>query len=247
MKLRIMKPWLVMTLSRTLHPTNLPRFLWRKILVSSEAIRGHLDSTKLQQRFPQLRDYETLATPIRNHLRPHYDEYISKMSTEAMAIGFETAVFLTVLCHICNPQRVLDLGSGFSSLVFRLCAVNIDSIRCIWSVDDDLTWLETTRNFLTSSRLSSDNLVHWQTFIEARPESFDLVLHDLGRMPVRTKTLKDAIALAHLGGLIVLDDIHKDEYRSHVIRVLKEMELPFYSLRAFTKDRFGRYCYLVTA
>jgi predicted O-methyltransferase YrrM len=233
-------------LKRALHLTKLPRFLWRKILVGFETIRGYLDSTKLQQRFPQLKDYDALAGPVRNQLQPYYDEYISEMSTEAMAIGFESAVFLTVLCHICTPQKILDLGSGFSSLVFRLYAATADYAPSVWSVDDELTWLETTRNFLISNRLASDNLVHWQTFIEARPESFDLVLHDLGRMPFRTKTLRDAIALAHTSGLIVLDDIHKDEYRSHVKRVLKEMELPFYSLRAFTKDRFGRYCYLVT-
>lgn len=208
-------------------------------------MRGYIDSAKLQQIYPQLRNYEALAAPIRAQLQPYYDEYISTMSTEAMAIGFESAVFLTALCHIHVPHRILDLGSGFSSLVFRLFATTVDSTPSVWSVDDELSWLETTRTFLVSNDLSSDNLVYWQTFIDTRPETFDLVLHDLGRMPVRTRTLEDAIALAHTGGLIVLDDIHKDEYRSYVKRVLKRLKLPFYSLRAFTKDRYGRYCYLV--
>ena len=213
--------------------------------MSFEAIQGYLDSIRLRQIIPQLREYETLAAPIRVQLRPFYDEYVSKMSTGAMAIGFETAVFLTVLCRVYSPQRILDLGSGFSSLIFRLYAVDVASAPSVWSVDDEQTWLETTRIFLNSNNLSSDNLVHWQTFSETKYEAFDLVFHDLGRMPVRMKTLKDALNLVREGGLVVLDDIHKHDYRSYAKRVLKEQELNSYNLRAFTKDQFGRYCLLV--
>ncbi len=214
--------------------------------MSLEAVRGRIDSIRLKGLIPQLQRYETVAEQIRQQLRRYYNEYISTMSTEAMAIGFETAVFLTVLCRIYRPRRILDLGSGFSSLVFRLYAMHVDSAISIWSVDDNREWLETTHQFLSSNNLSSHNLVLWQTFTATQHESFDLVLHDLGRMPFRMKTFKDAVALVKDGGLLVLDDIHKHEYRSYAKRVLKELNLPSYSLQAFTEDRFGRYCLLVT-
>ncbi len=212
-----------------------------------EAIRGHLDARRLRHLIPRLQQYEELAKPIREALRPYYEKYISEMSTPWMAIGFDTAVFLTVLCQIFRPQRILDLGSGFSSFVFRIYAVKASPAPSVVSVDDEPTWLDTTRRFLVTNHLTSENLVDWQTFRSTKHTPFDFILHDLGRMPLRRSALRTVLALVRVGGFVVLDDIHKDEYRVYAKRVLAELNLHSYSLRAFTKDRYGRYTLLVMA
>jgi predicted O-methyltransferase YrrM len=235
-----------MNSKRNLQLSKLPNFIRRRVLSGVEVIRGRIDARRLKQKISQLHNYEKLADKIRSQLRPYYEEYISTMSTEAMAIGFESAVFLMMLCYVFTPKRILDLGSGFSSLVFRLYMMDGKPTPSIWSVDDEQEWLETTRRFLTSNNLPSDNLVFWQTFREKQHDPFDLVLHDLGGMKTRMETLKEALAFAPQGGLVVLDDVHKHTYRSYAKRVLKELALTSYSLRAFTKDRLGRYSLLVT-
>jgi len=216
-----------------------PRFVWRKIILILEAIR-------LKKKIPQLRNYSKLAGESRTKLQPYYDEYISDISSNDMAISFELAVFLTVMCKIFKPKSILDLGSGFSSLIFRSYQLNAAVKPVIWSIDDSPVWLDKTRGYLAKHDLPTENLDDWHSFIKQNRGTFDLILLDLSTIDFRKKILKEVLALAHPGGMVVLDDVHKEHYGSFVKKVLNESNCNYDSLRFWTKDKLGRYSMLVT-
>ena len=197
-------------------------------------------------RFAALGDYEDAASPIRDALRPHYDDYTSAVSPAWMAVSLELAVFLTALCTLLKPRRIADLGSGYSSFVFRRYQQACEPAPEVWSVDRDPVWLQATRRFLERHELGTDHLMTWDAFAARRPRNFDLILHDLGSLRVRSETLRDVLALAAPGGAVVLDDLHGRRYRRHVLRVLSEQSLEHHRLEAVTRDRYGRYAMLVT-
>jgi predicted O-methyltransferase YrrM len=196
-------------------------------------------------RFAALRDYEEFARPIRAALLPHYEHYVSRVSLGWMAVSLELAVFLAALCRVLRPGRLVDLGSGFSSFVFRRYQAEAEPPPEVWSVDDSAGWLERTGRFLEGQGLPSANLATWQDFVGQGPGRFDLVLHDLGSLRVRRATLPQALDLVAPGGVAVLDDVHYGSIRRHALRVLRERGLTPHGLGAPTRDCYGRYALLV--
>lgn len=151
------------------------------------------------------------------------------------------------LCKALRPRTLVDLGSGFSSFVFRYYALNAGEKVTVWSVDDSSEWLERTREFILRHKLNVDNLTTWDDFEDGKKAKFDIVLPDLGVTEVRVMTLKKALSLARPGGIVVLDDIHHPWYRSYAIWVLSSLKLSYYRLSSpsWTRDKFGRYSILV--
>lgn len=221
------------------------RVFRRKLLSVVEYVQGGLDKYKLLKRIPYLHNYEEQASIIREILQPPYKQYTSTVSSEVMALSLEASVFLAVLCCIIKPKRILDLGSGFSSVVFRMITSEENPKPVIWSIDDAPEWLDKTRTFLSILNLPTDNLITWQTFSEQNRDTFDFISYDLGYTPVRKALFTEVIPLISPGGLIVLDDVHKHDYRLHAKRVLRKTSLLYYSLKSFTCDKGGRYCALV--
>jgi len=72
-------------------------------------------------------------------------------------------------------------------------------------------------------RLPDSNLVSWDELLTGRPGNFDLVLHDLGSMETRARTLERVLTLVRPGGVLVLDDAHKQGIR---IQSLLDSPLP---------------------
>ncbi len=204
------------------------------------------DMMRLRRKFPQLRNFAELADESREGLQPHYEEYISGISVPQWAISLELSAFLMVLCNISKPKRILDLGSGFSSFVFRSYILRRSCKPTVWSVDDCPEWLDKTRAFLAAHNLSVENLSTWATFVEQKHDTFDFILHDLGCLELRKQTLSTVLVLAHPSGIVILDDIHKKRYEPYVKQVLRKSSLKYYSLKLYTTDRFGRYSMLVT-
>jgi hypothetical protein len=71
-------------------------------------IIGRNDKWRLEKKLSQLRTFNKQSHAIVEDLQPYYDEYISKFSSDIMAISLELAVFLMALCHLTEPKRVLD-------------------------------------------------------------------------------------------------------------------------------------------
>lgn len=221
--------------------------------MAARAIRGvarRITTAKerhaVQSAIPGLSRFDELAKTKRAQLAPYYEAYVSQVSTADMAISLELATFEMVVCELLKPKSILDLGSGFSSLVFRVYESNADLKPIVCSVDDSQEWLDKTAEFLTSYGFSSGNLINWREFAghEAR-ESYDLISYDLGNMRVREDSLKEVLLRGHSGSVILLDDMHKDGYRSYVQQMLNGLNLDYFNLRYFTGDRYGRYSVLL--
>ena len=225
---------------------RIPGFLGRKVTSYLETVNGRNERRHLEERIPELVDYNQLALPVHEKLHPLYEEYISTISTGGMALSLEASVFMSVLCQIHKPKSILDLGSGFSSAAFRLYAMNVEPKPHIVSIDDSQEWLDKTGEFLTQHNLEPSNLITWESFLKENQDSFDFILHDLGSMKTREKILPEVLSLVSHGGVIVLDDIHKKNYRKSAKRVVDEKGLIYHNLKSFTQDRFERYCGLVT-
>jgi predicted O-methyltransferase YrrM len=174
-------------------------------------------------------------------IRVPYSEYVTAVSHPAHAISIQLAFYLWEMAEEIRPLRVADLGSGFSSYVVRTWAAECSPETVVYSVDDDAAWLEKTRAFLTSHDVQTDNLVLWDDFTA---DSFDMVLHDLGDMVTRVKTLPRAAEIVRPGGTLILDDVHMPTYERLLTEFLDDAGIPHESARAQTGDMIGRYSWV---
>lgn len=193
--------------------------------------------------------YEEKKVDHDGFIKDAYHDYVTSISTDDKAISLELAYLLWFILNTTSPKLVVDLGSGFSSFLFRhyqlQCAKAGDACR-VFSCDDDEQWLDRTANFLQNRKLSTEGLLSWQRFLEehghARP---DLILHDLGYMPVRIRTLPQALDLCETQAIAIIDDVHKPLMRQETLNQIRRRGLRGYDLTRFTFDRFGRYSWLV--
>jgi predicted O-methyltransferase YrrM len=217
--------------------------IWALLLTPSEQRTGGRDAERFLQRFPALADYAALAAPVRLRLRAIYQDYTATVSPNLIAISLELAVFLTVVCQATRPRAILDLGSGFSSFVFRTHA-STDPGAVVHSVDGAAAWLDETRRFLERHHLDAARLSTWDDFVRVERPPFDLVLQDFADFPTRLAMLDQVLARCRPGGMLLIDDMHVPGYRRAVLRQLDQRGLAYYSLRRFTRQRL-RYSYLV--
>ena len=77
------------------------------------------DIPRLRNDLPQLRNIDMLTRQRSEELLRYYTLYISKVSLDSMAISLELSSFLSVFCDLIRPASIADLGTGFSSFVFR--------------------------------------------------------------------------------------------------------------------------------
>ena len=184
---------------------------------------------------------------IAPEIRAVYLEYTEDVSYEGMPISFESACLLWSLCEALEPARILDMGSGFSSFVFRRYQVTARVKPEIWSVDESAEWLEKTREFLRSHDLSDQDMFTWDDFQVLAPPEFDVILHDLGIMSERPDILERILALTKNEGIVIVDDYQNPIYRAEVDQRLRRYDiLTTDSVRWLTLDRFLRYSLLIS-
>ena len=204
-------------------------------------IKNAWDHRRLMLRMPMLADYESRAAKRRLELTTAYETYVTTTSTRLMGVSMQTATLLRVLCDVLRPRRILDLGSGFSSYVFHsYAATNKDAT--VMSVDDNSLWLGKTRQFLHRYGLHPMHLVKWTSFVDSKPQPFDLIFHDLGNMDLRSETLPWVLELAarQKKSTVVLDDVHKRCYAPVVKEELTRWDVKYFDLSAYTRDAVGR-------
>lgn len=173
-----------------------------------------------------------------------YREYVELPEADAvMAASPELARFLLAWCRCRRPRRIADLGSGFSSWLFRWWAAGESEDVTVVSVDDDPAWLERSRAFVASRGLDASGFVEWPAFLGGG-ERFDLVLWDYGDIRIRAERLPEVLARVDGGGALVCDDVHKHRVWKAARSCAGAPGLESYSLRAFTLDRWGRYAWL---
>jgi len=214
--------------------------------VIRKTVEATIDSRRLHRFHP---DFVELHAGRQNEFRdrifPYYDEYIHGVSSEIMSVSLELCLFLLSLCEFRRPGRILDLGSGFSSFLFRFYAAGADPEPEVWSVDDSTEWLEKTRSYLARNDLPVSNLLTWDAFISRDAGRFDLVLYDLGGFDFRRDSFSRVLESAGREAFLVVDDMHAAEYGRHVIHLLRRNDIPHFSVRTYTNDKYGRYSFLV--
>jgi predicted O-methyltransferase YrrM len=229
-------------------------------LSPTERARGRADRASLLSRFPGLADHAPRRAAVIEVLGADHADYTSRIGHPVHAASLELVAFLLHLIELRAPRRVVDLGSGFTSYALRRFAA--EAARgagplhaalggqvggfAVTSVDDDPAWLGRTRGYLEEKGVSTDDLEVWGQGFDpaARAGSYDLVLHDMGTMETRERTLIDALALANAGGCVVLDDVHKPAFRDYARRTLASRRQPVLSARAWTRDRLTRYAWV---
>ena len=213
-----------------------------------KAIKSLIDHNRIQKKYPVLQEiYEIKKDKYKGAILSSYEEYISEVSSEIMAVSLELSIFCILMCDMIKPQKILDLGSGFSSYIFRSLPSIIDNDYkpTICSVDDSTKWLNKTKTFLTSHDIPSNNLVIWDDFVQQKLGPFDLILYDLGGFEFRKENLKQIIKLCDKNGIMIFDDIHSAEYGRYLNKILKENNCTSFDISCYTKDKFGRYSKLV--
>lgn len=192
---------------------------------------------------PDMDAVRPLFEEAKVQLGPSYLEYIFTVSNAAWSISLDLAAFLLALCRTESPATIADLGSGFSSFVFRTYAREREPGVRVVSVDHSSDWLTRTREFLETNGLSTDALVSAEDFADAPSGTFDLVFHDLGDMTVRAQSLDVAIESARRNGLIVLDDLHMWGYPDLVAKAARAHGRRILDLAPLTRDEIGRYAW----
>ena len=218
--------------------------LRRHSIAGFHDVLGGVDHVRLATRHRTLVPDRLEQCAIADMLRPVYSEYVKMVSTPEMAVSLETAAYLYYLCMVRKPARALDLGSGFSSYVFRRYASEASHPMHVTSVDDDAEWLARTQRFVQRHRVQGANFELWNHFSTDEPAEYDLVFHDLASGELRERAMSVAVARVSHGGSIVFDDAHHAGHRARMFAECKMRDLRVFRLRRLTLDSAGRWAVL---
>lgn len=212
-------------------------------------LRNQLELGQLSLRLPLLNDYSIEKADPDHSIKMVYEEYTTSVSTPIATISLELACVIWFLLNKLRPKLIVDLGSGFSSYLFRLyqekrkCS---DDACQVFSCDDNSFWLEHTMLFLKAKSLSVEGLYLWNEFInEYQGRRPDLVLHDLGNPELRVKSMSRVFDLCKPETKLILDDIQKLRIKQSALDTLVQRGGRGYDLARLTYDKFGRYAWMV--
>jgi predicted O-methyltransferase YrrM len=145
-----------------------------------------------------------------------------------------------------KPKNILDLGSGFSSFVFRYYK-KLNEKCNVTSVDTSVEWLEKTISFLEKNKLDTQNIYTFKQFKKLKniKHNYDFILYDLGPTSTRAENLEYVLELAKPNCPIVIDDLHNNNYKKDVIDIVSNSRKNLFFLNEETFDVYGRYAALV--
>ncbi len=178
-------------------------------------------------------------------LESAYNEYITSVSTPNMAASLELSSYLLAWCRYNKPKNIIDLGTGFSSYVFKIYAKEIMGVK-FESIDDDEKWLEKSADLISSKGLVADGMGLINEF-KPHASGYDLVLQDLNFVEERIQKTDLVLSIASHNGLIIFDDVHKHEYRQALLKIIEKRRYRAYNLKRVTLDNYGRFSYAVIA
>ena len=95
-------------------------------------------------------------------LNSSYKDYCNNVSPDNQALSLKASVYCYNYCVKNKPQKIIDMGSGFTSYVLRLYQKNFSTEDFkieVYSVDDDKSWLNKTKEFLRRNKVSRENLL----------------------------------------------------------------------------------------
>ena len=168
-----------------------------------------------------------------------WDTYVSDVSAPDHATSPGTAGYLVRVCDVLQPRRILDMGSGLSSALFRRWAQRNNLEVTVDSFDTDPEWLVKTRDFLVNEGLPVDGLAMWPADVAAG--SYDLVFHDLAGGELRNSTAEIAARAVRPGGIVIFDDAQHPGHRATFERVAAATGIVLHSMRDPLSDAIDRW------
>lgn len=215
--------------------------LKRKILLAYE-LKGIKDFNFSNEELREINKFPKIFAEIKDK----HAGYIKEISSPDMAMSLELAEFLIEYCISTKPNRLIDLGSGFSSFVFRLYQKHINEQAIIYSIDDDEAWLHKTKDYLKNIELNTDNLITLDSLKAMDLNGFfDLVLLDLNFVEKRKLYISYSLDLTKEDGVTIIDDVHKVEFLREVKKRAKAHDSVLFDLKEKTIDSFGRFAILL--
>lgn len=161
------------------------------------------------------------------------------------SLGWPTVRFIGSLVEERHPQRVLDLGSGLTSIVLRSLARE-NGMRVV-STDTSHGWILKTILECRRDGLDDTEFYMHGTF-EASEQArtpFDLIVVDIADTPFRRELSSKLPGWLAPHGVIVLDDWHKEPYASTMTTRLQELGFVVEPCPE-TRDEFGRFAAIAT-
>jgi hypothetical protein len=223
--------------------------LERRTRKARTIIRNRIDLRRRRLSLPFL-SVQACSTIDPDHsIATAHEEYTTSVSSPVAAISLELSYALWSILNNIQPRCLVDLGSGFSSYLFRRYQRqrNIAGEECqVISCDDNSQWLQRTALYLGRKHLSVSGLMLWKELLESHQDLRpDLVLHDLGYPPVRVQTLPNVLDLCSSSTILIVDDVHKPAIRRAVLGSVRNKGLHCHDLARVTYDQFGRYSWLM--
>lgn len=235
----------------------------KDLTAMTESLSAKLPSpTGLEPLSKLLRSHDHTVLPSSlAHLREQYVNNVSKRKDMAVSVATGHLLFELLTAQAGEAAMmgdddeeilVLDVGSGYSTAVLR----SVSGVE-VTTVDHDPEWLGKTRVFVeamcpaiagSDTTTEDASWMTWAHFVENElddPTPFDLIVNDLGGMERRAASLPILWNLLRDDGLMLLDDMHKPEYRQAVHQFLETVPHEQFDVREATTDSFGRFAYLV--
>lgn len=164
-------------------------------------------------------------------VRKVYEVYTKTVSKAGWPIGWRVSTLLIGLMNKMKLNRILDLGSGWSSYLLRLGGAKV------WSIDTDAKWLEKTKSFLTQFNQLNGHFGLLEDFEFPTEQTYDLVLID-SKPGARRYEMFPSIKRC-CKGIVVFDDWNNDKIREPAERIFNDWNIQ--NLERETKDRWERF------
>jgi hypothetical protein len=177
---------------------------------------------------------------LKNELDAPLERYVADVTLRGFVASLETSAFLWHLCRARDVSSILDLGSGFTSYVFRRYQAEASHPVEVLSVDHDREWLARTQGFLAAEGMSCDGL----TVLEDLPPDgeYSMIYNDI-QGALRVDAMRQT---AGRTGLIVYDDANRWRDRRALRSIAHTYGFEFGDIRPWTRDFLGRWSLLLT-
>ena len=181
---------------------------------------------------------------LQRDLDPAYSRYVKEVSNPEWAASIQLAAFLWHVSRVTEPTSILELGSGFTSYVFRRYAEEHGGVTVL-SADNSEEWLQKTAEFLRDVGSGDDGLILLDNLDEIAVErGYGLVFNDVFET-LRPDMTAAAMRFRSPEGIVVVDDAHREPDRWSVMKCARGDGLEVYDLRPWTIDLYGRWALLV--
>ena len=176
-------------------------------------------------------------------IKKDYLDYVTNISDPIMAASLRSCIFLVCIYETIKPNKILDLGSGFSSYTLRYFKNKFNFNTKIYSVDSSIDWLDKSKDFCKKKNVDVSNFYSWDD-IKNMTMPFDLIFMDIDKTKKRIAYF-DHIYSHYLSKntFMLVDDMHKILIRNKI----KQINIPHKKYRVYneTIDKFKRFGLLI--